>query len=541
MIIFQGQLPMISISGLSLQYLGGRKLFDNVDLKFTPGNCYGIIGANGAGKSSFIKILSGELEPTSGAVIVSPGLNMSVLKQDHFQFENNIVLETVILGHKELVKLMKDRDSLYEKPDFSEEDGILAGEIERRFAELNGWEADSMAATLLSGIGVPDDLHGRTMKELTDDQKVKVLLAQALFGKPDILLLDEPTNHLDAQAILWLENFLLDFENTVIVVSHDRHFMNRVCTHIVDMDYGKVKMFVGNYDFWDESSQLANRLASSENKKKEDKAKELEAFIRRFSANASKSRQATSRRKQLEKLTIDDIPTSSRKRPYVHFEQDREAGDILLEVKGLNKTVNGEALLKNVNFEIAKGDKVIVVGRSEVAKTALFEILAGNLKPDSGEIRWGVTTSRSYLPKDHNSFFDGIDLTLIEWLRQYSDDQSESFLRSFLGRMLFSGEETLKRSSVLSGGEKVRSMLARMMLKKANVLLLDGPTNHLDLESITSVNRALTSFPGTIIFSTHDHEFAQTVANRLIELSPKGQINILDTTYDQYIYSAPAH
>jgi ATPase subunit of ABC transporter with duplicated ATPase domains len=480
--------------------------------------------------------LSGEIEPTGGSVHISPGLNMSVLKQDHFQFEDTIVLETVILGHKELVKIIKDRDALYAKPDFSEADGILAGDLERRFAELNGWEADSMAATLLSGIGISDNLHQRTMKELTDDQKVKVLLAQALFGKPDILLLDEPTNHLDAQAILWLENFLLDFENTVIVVSHDRHFMNRVCTHIVDMDYGKVKLFVGNYDFWDESSQLANRLAGNENRKKEDKAKELEAFIRRFSANASKSRQATSRRKQLEKLTIDDIPTSSRKRPYVHFEQDRHAGDILLEVKGLNKAIGGEHLLKNVSFEIAKGDKVIVVGKSEIAKTVLFEILSGNMQPDSGEVRWGVTTSRSYLPKDHNNFFDGVDLTLIEWLRQYSEDQSESFLRSFLGRMLFSGDETLKRSSVLSGGEKVRSMLARMMLKKANVLLLDGPTNHLDLESITAVNRALTTFPGTVIFSTHDHEFAQTVSNRLIELSPKGQIKLLETSYDQYIY-----
>lgn len=527
---------MISVSGLSLQYSSGRKLFDHVNIKFTPGNCYGVIGANGAGKSSFLKILSGEIEPSAGNVSIAPNLNLSVLKQDHFQYNNEIVLQTVILGHKELVNIIKEKDALYAKPDFSDADGIHAGELERRFLELEGWEAESNAATLLSGIGITDDLHQKHMHELTDDQKVKVLLAQALFGKPDILLLDEPTNHLDAKAILWLEEFLLEFENTVIVVSHDRHFMNRVCSHIVDIDFGKITLFVGNYDFWDESSQLALRLHAAENKKKEDKAKELEAFIRRFSANASKSRQATSRRKQLEKLTIDDIPISTRKRPYVNFEQDREAGDIMLEVKGISKAIGGEQILRNVSFDISKGDKVIVVGGSEIAKTVLFELLAENMKPDSGSIKWGVTTSRSYLPKDHNEFFEGLDLSLIDWLRQYSEDKTESFIRAFLGRMLFSGEETLKKSSVLSGGEKVRSMLARMMLKKANVLLLDGPTNHLDLESITAVNRALSNFPGTIIFTTHDHQFAQSIANRLLELGPDGSIQVRDGTYDQYIY-----
>lgn len=531
-----GNLIMISVSGLSLQYLGGRKLFDSVDIKFTPGNCYGVIGANGAGKSSLIKILSGEIEPTSGSVNLAPDLNLSVLKQDHFQFDGVQVLETVILGHKELVQIMKDKDALYAKEDFSDADGVAASELERRFSELNGWEAEAHAASLLSGIGLPQELHSKLMSELKDDQKVKVLLAQALFGKPDVLLLDEPTNHLDSKAILWLENFLLDFENTVIVVSHDRHFMNRVCTHMVDIDYGKVKLFVGNYDFWDESSQLAARLAGNENKKKEEKSKELEAFIRRFSANASKSRQATSRRKQLEKLTIDDIPISTRKRPYVHFEQDREAGDILLEVKNITKRIGDDLILDNVSFDLAKGDKVLFVGAGEVAKTTLFEILAGNMQPDSGQARWGVTTTRSYLPKDQNVFFDGLDLSLIDWLRQYSDDQTESFIRSFLGRMLFSGDETLKRSSVLSGGEKVRSLLAKMMLKKANVLLLDGPTNHLDLESITAVNRALTSFPGTILFSTHDHEFAQTVATKLIDFSASGKVRILEGSYDQYVY-----
>jgi ATPase subunit of ABC transporter with duplicated ATPase domains len=531
-----GNLAMISVSGLSLQYLGGRKLFDSVDIKFTPGNCYGVIGANGAGKSSLIKILSGEIEPTAGSVNLAPDLSLSVLKQDHFQFDGVQVLETVILGHKELVQIMKDKDALYAKEDFSDADGVVAAELERRFSELDGWEAEARAASLLTGIGLPQELHTKQMSELKDDQKVKVLLAQALFGKPDVLLLDEPTNHLDAKAILWLENFLLDFDNTVIVVSHDRHFMNRVCSHMVDIDYGKIKLFVGNYDFWDESSQLAARLAGNENKKKEEKSKELEAFIRRFSANASKSRQATSRRKQLEKLTIDDIPISTRKRPYVNFEQDREAGDILLEVKNLSKSIGGELLLDNVSFELAKGDKVIFVGAGEVSKTTLFEILAGNMEADSGQVRWGVTTTRSYLPKDQNSFFDGTDLSLIDWLRQYSEDQSESFIRSFLGRMLFSGDETLKKSSVLSGGEKVRSLLAKMMLKKANVLMLDGPTNHLDLESITAVNRALTVFPGTILFSTHDHEFAQTVATKLMDFSPKGKVKVLEGTYDQYVY-----
>ena len=524
---------MLSVSDVSL-YFSNRKLFEDVNIKFTPGNCYGVIGANGAGKSTFLKILSGNIAPSSGQVSKSPNSNLSFLKQDHFQYNEEIVLNTVIMGNEKLLEVMKEKDAIYAKPDFSDEDGVRAAELESSFAEMNGWEAESDAASLLSGLGIEEALHNKLMKELKDDEKVKVLLAQALFGNPDILLLDEPTNHLDAKAIAWLENFIMNFPNTVIVVSHDRHFLNKVCTHMVDIDFSKVKLFVGNYDFWKQSSELALQLRANENKKKEDKAKELEAFIRRFSANASKSKQATGRRKQLEKLTLDDIQVSSRKYPYVHFEQEREAGDIMLQVKNLSKTVNGEKVLDNVTFELNKNDKVIFVGANEIAKTTLFKILMGEMEPDAGEFRWGVTTSRSYLPKNFNDYFEGVKLSLIDWLRQYSEDQSENFIRGFLGRMLFSGEETKKMANVLSGGEKVRCMLSRMMLQGSNVLLLDGPTNHLDLESITSVNNGLMSFKGTVLFTTHDQEFAETVSNKVIILNDQGALEY-QKTYTDYI------
>ena len=525
---------MISTSDLALNF-GTRKLFEDVNVKFTPGNCYGVIGANGAGKSTFLKILSGEIEPSRGEIFITPGHSLSVLKQDHFQFNEEQVLQTVILGNPRLVDIMKEKDELYAKGDFSDEDGVRAAELETEFSELGGWEAESDAAMLLSGLGIAESEFQNTMKTLKDGDKVKVLLAQALFGKPEILLLDEPTNHLDAKSIAWLENFLLDFDNTVIVVSHDRHFLNKVCTHMVDIDFGKVNIYVGNYDFWKESSKLALHLKNAENKKKEEKAKELEAFIRRFSANASKSKQATARRKQLDKLTLEDIPASSRKYPYVVFKEEREAGDILLEVSGLSKTINGEKILNNLNFEVRKGDKVIFVGPNEIAKSVFFEILMGHMEPDEGSFKWGVTTTRAYLPKEHDQFFQK-EMNLIDWLRQYSHDQSENFIRGFLGRMLFSGEDTLKSSTVLSGGEKVRCLLSKMMLSNSNVLILDGPTNHLDLESITSLNNGLMEFKGTLLFSTHDHEFAQTVATRLLEITPKG-INHIETDYESYVES----
>ena len=524
---------MLTVSDVSL-YFSSRKLFEDVNVKFTPGNCYGVIGANGAGKSTFLKILAGVISPTSGQVSKSPNSNLSFLKQDHFQYNEELVLNTVIMGNEKLLEVMKEKDAIYAKPDFSDEDGVRAAELESAFAEMNGWEAESDAASLLSGLGIAESLHNKLMKDLKDSEKVKVLLAQALFGNPEILLLDEPTNHLDAKAIAWLENFIMNFPNTVIVVSHDRHFLNKVCTHMVDIDFSKVKLFVGNYDFWKQSSELALQLRANENKKKEDKAKELEAFIRRFSANASKSKQATGRRKQLEKLTLDDIQVSSRKYPYVHFEQEREAGDIMLQVKGLSKTINGEKVLDNVTFELNKNDKVIFVGANEIAKTTLFKILMGEIEPDEGEFRWGVTTSRSYLPKNFNNYFDGVKLSLIDWLRQYSEDQSENFIRGFLGRMLFSGDETKKMSDVLSGGEKVRCMLSRMMLQGSNVLLLDGPTNHLDLESITSVNNGLMSFKGTVLFTTHDQEFAETVSNKVIVIEEKGAFEY-QKSYTDYI------
>ena len=524
---------MITTQDVSLNF-GSKKLFEEVNIKFTPGNCYGVIGANGAGKSTFLKILSGEIEATTGQVSMGSRLRMSVLKQDHFQYDDESVIQTVMLGNEKLMAVIKEKDAIYAKGDFSEEDGIRAAELEAEFAEMDGWEAESEAAALLSGLGVKEDLHHKQMKELKDKDKVKTLLAQSLFGKPDILLLDEPTNHLDVLAIKWLENFLLEFDKTVIVVSHDRHFLNQVCTHMVDIDFRKVSLYVGNYDFWKKSSELALQLRSNENKKKEDKAKELEAFIRRFSANASKSKQATARKKQLEKLTLDDIPMTTRKYPYIRYEQEREAGDILLEVKGLTKEIGGEKVLDNVSFEILKGDKALIVSNSELSVSTLFEVLMGNLEPDSGSFRWGVTTSQAYIPKDFNEFFESCKLNLVDWLRQFSEDQSENFIRSFLGRMLFSGEDTKKEAQVLSGGEKVRCMLSRMMLKNANVLLLDQPTNHLDLESITSLNNCLLEFKGTVLFATHDLEFAETVSSRIIEVGNKGT-TFHDVSFGEYV------
>lgn len=525
---------MISTSGLSLQF-GERVLFKDVNIKFTPGNCYGVIGANGAGKSTFLKILSGDITPTSGAVNITPGDRLAVLKQDHFEFDDCEVLKTVIMGHSTLWKIMEEKDTLYAKPDFNDEDGARLGELEAEFAELNGWEAESDAGIMLAGLGIGSDAHYKLMKELDDDEKIKVLLAQALFGKPDILLLDEPTNHLDIKAINWLEHFLLDFENTVIVVSHDRHFLNKVCTHMADVDFGKIQMFVGNYDFWYESNQLAMRLRQNQNKKAEDKARELKTFIQRFSANASKAKQATARRKQLDNLTLDDIPISTRKYPYVEFNAEREAGKNLLRVEGISKTVDGIKVLNNVSFTLNKGDKVVFLGDSEIAKTTLFQILTGEIEPDEGEIEWGVTTSQSYFPKDNSEFFNSGEYSLVDWLRQYSEDKTETFVRGFLGKMLFSGAEALKTTNVLSGGEKVRCMFSKMMLSKANVLILDGPTNHLDLESITAVNNALIRFNGTVLFTSHDHQFVQTIANRIIELRDKGGAVDKVTTYDEYI------
>ncbi|TCS96978.1 ABC-F family ATP-binding cassette domain-containing protein [Hazenella coriacea] len=524
---------MIHVQGVGLRY-GGRKLFEDVHIKFTRGNCYGVIGANGAGKSTFLKILSGEVDPNTGDVIMTPGERLAVLKQDHFQYEEEVVLNTVIMGHSALYQIMVEKEAIYAKPDFSDEDGMRAAELEGEFAELNGWEAESEAAILLSGLGIAEDLHHKKMKELSGAEKVKVLLAQALFGKPDILLLDEPTNHLDIQAIRWLENFLFDFESTVIVVSHDRHFLNQVCTHIVDIDFGEVKLYVGNYDFWYESSQLVSQLAKEKNKKLEEKRKELETFIARFSSNASKARQATSRKKQLEKLTLEDIKPSSRRYPYIHFEPEREAGNDLLRVEGISKTIDGEKVLDRVSFTVNKGDKIAFVGENELAHTTLFQIVTGELEPDEGSFSWGITTSQAYFPKDHNDYFQGNESNLVDWLRPFSKDQTESYLRGFLGRMLFSGDEVLKKPSVLSGGEKVRCMLSRMMMSGANVLVLDDPTNHLDLESITALNKGLIKFNGTMLFTSHDHEFVQTIANRIIELDPSG-ITDKQMTYDEYL------
>ncbi|ADU28159.1 ABC-F family ATP-binding cassette domain-containing protein [Ethanoligenens harbinense] len=512
---------MITVSNVSLSFQD-KKLFDNVNLKFTPGNCYGVIGANGAGKTSFIKILSGELVPTGGEVIVTPGERLAVLKQDHFQFDQFTVLQTVILGHKRLYDIMQEKDALYAKPDFSEEDGEKAAALESEFAELDGWNAESDAERLLTGLGVDVSLHGKQMQELDGNDKVKVLLAQALFGNPHILLLDEPTNHLDIAAITWLESFLLDYPNTVIVISHDRHFLNQVCTHMVDIDFGKMNLVVGNYDFWYESSQLAQRLLAEQNRKKEEKIKELQTFIERFSSNASKAKQATSRKKLLEKITLDDIRPSSRRYPYVGFTPNREAGKDILSVEGICKTVDGVPLLKDVTFTVNKGDKIVFSSHNELARTLLFQILMGEIEPDSGSFKWGVTTSQSYLPRDVNAYFEDPELTIIDWLRQFSEDKHESYIRGFLGKMLFSGDDALKKAQVLSGGEKMRCMFSKLMLSGANVLLLDDPTNHLDLESITAVNNGLKAFPGTMLFTSHDLEFIETIANRVIELTPAG-------------------
>lgn len=527
---------MISTSGLTLQF-GKRILFKDVSIKFTPGNCYGVIGANGAGKSTFLKLLAGDIEPTKGSIDITPGERLAVLKQNHYEFDHYEVLKTVIMGHSRLVAIMDEKDALYAKPEFSDADGMRVSELECEFSELDGWEAEPEAARLLNGLGIPENLHTSKMADLSGKEKVRVLLAQALFGNPDILLLDEPTNHLDIASISWLEEFLANFENTVIVVSHDRHFLNQVCTHIADVDFEGIQLYVGNYDFWMESSQLALTLAKDANKKKEEKMKDLQAFIQRFSANASKSKQATSRKKLLEKITLDDIKPSTRKYPYIAFKPEREAGNQLLTVEGLTKVVEGEKVLDGISFTLNKGDKVAFVGPDGLAKTTLFRILMGEVEADSGEFKWGVTTTQAYLPKDNASYFDGITLSLVDWLRQYSVDQDESFIRGFLGRMLFSGEESLKQASVLSGGEKVRCMLSKMMLSAANVLLLDEPTNHLDLESITSLNDGLTNFTGTMLFVSHDHQFIQTIANRIIEITPKGLID-RTMTYDEYLENA---
>lgn len=524
---------MISTSNVSLRF-GGKKLFEEVNVKFTPGNCYGLIGANGAGKSTFLKILAKEIEPNTGEVIIPGDLRLSVLKQDHYAYDNFTVLQTVLMGNAPLYAIMQEKDALYAKPDFSEADGVRASELEEKFGAMNGWEAESDAGTMLAGLGITEDLHQKQMSELIAGDKVKVLLAQALFGKPDILLLDEPTNHLDIYAIQWLEEFLLNFENTVIVISHDRHFLNKVCSHIADIDFSKVTTYTGNYDFWKQAVELNMRLLSSQQKKNEDKAEELKSFIRRFSANASKSRQASSRAKQLEKLDLTDLPVSSRKHPFVGFEPKRELGNDVVTVENVSKTVNGEVLLKNINFSMRKGDKIALIGRNDLAKTVLLDILAGETQPDTGKVTWGITTSVSYFPTDNTRFFSGEEDTLVNWLRQYSTEKDESFLRGFLGRMLFSGSEALKQPKVLSGGEKVRCMLAKMMLSGANVILLDGPTAHLDLESISAVNDGVQRFKGNVIFTSHDHEFVQTCANRIIEID---QTIVYDNniTYDEYL------
>lgn len=526
---------MIATSGIELRF-GSRKLFDDVNIKFTPGNCYGLIGANGAGKSTFLKILTGEVEPTHGEVIIGPKMRMSFLKQNHFAYEENTVLDVVLMGHEELYGIKKEQEMLYSKPDATQEDFDRAGELTDRIEELNGWTAETDAEILLNGLGITPDLHYKQMKELNQGEKVKVLLAQALFGNPDILLLDEPTNGLDLKAVKWLENFLMDFDATVVVVSHDRHFLNKVCTHIADIDYGKINMYVGNYDFWYESNQLMITLINNKNKKLEQKRDELKDFIARFSANASKSKQATSRKKQLEKLKLEDMQVSNRKYPFIEFKPDRDAGNNMLKVEGLTKSVNGVKVLDNLTFTINTGDKVVLLGKDDIAKTTLLQILAGEVEPDAGSYTWGVTTSQAYFPKDNSAYFQDNSLDLVEWLKPYSDDQHDSYVRGFLGRMLFTGEEATKKCTVLSGGEKVRCMLSKLMLSKANVYLLDNPTDHLDLESITSLNKALIKFNGTVIFTAHDHEFIQTVSNRIIELTPNGIID-KQMEFDDYIES----
>ena len=528
---------MITVNDVSMNF-SGQTLFKHVDLKFTPGNCYGIIGANGAGKSTFLRILSGDLEPTTGEVIIPKEERMSILKQDHFQYDAYTVLDTVIMGNQHLYDVMKEKDALYEKEDFTDEDGVKASELEAEFAEMGGWEAESDVSRLIQGLGLSNDILYSEMSSLTAKEKVKVLLAQALFGKPDIILLDEPTNHLDIQAIEWLEDFLMDCEALTIVVSHDRHFLNTVCTSIVDVDYGQIKMYVGNYEFWYESSQLMHRMIKDQNRKNEEKIKELQAFIARFSANKSKSKQATARRKLLDKLTVEEMPASSRRYPFVGFTMDREPGKEILAVEGLSKTVDGRKVLDNVSFRVNKGDKIAFVGEDEIAKTTLFKILMEELEPDEGTFKWGTTITTSYFPLDNSAFFNDCDLNLVDWLGQYTgntaEESTESFKRSFLGRMLFSGDDVFKPVKVLSGGEKVRCMLSRMMLFGSNVLVLDQPTNHLDLESITAVNNGLIDFKGVVLFASHDHEFVQTIANRIMEIRDGKLIDRL-CTYDEYI------
>ena len=524
---------MLQVTNVGLRF-GDKELYKDVNLKFTKGNCYGIIGADGAGKTTFLKILAGDIEPNTGSVSITEKERMSVLRQDHFKYDEETVLDVVIMGHERLYQIMKEKDALYMKEDFSEEDGIKAAELEGEFAELDGWDAETNAEKILMGLGIDKDLHYKQLKELEGGEKVKVLLAKALFGKPEILLLDEPTNHLDFQSINWLNNFIMDLEDSiVIVVSHDRHFLNQICTNIVDVDFGKIQMYVGNYDFWYESSQLALQLQKDQNKKTEEKIAQLKEFIARFSSNASKAKQATSRKKQLDKLQVEDIQPSRRRYPYVGFTPEREIGNEVLEVEGLTKTVDGVKVLDNVSFRLDRDDKVAFMG-DEIAITTLFNILMGEEEADAGTFKWGVTTSQSYLPKNHNEFFDGCEYSLVDWLRQYSEEKSESFIRGFLGRMLFSGEEALKQAQVLSGGEKVRCMLSKLMLSNSNVLVLDDPTNHLDLESITSVNKGLEKFSGVMLFSSHDHEMIQTLANRIIEITPGG---IMDrkTTLEEYL------
>ncbi|AXG39469.1 ATP-binding cassette domain-containing protein [Enterococcus gilvus] len=526
---------MITVNDVSLQF-PDRKLFDDVNIKFTPGNCYGLIGANGAGKSTFLKILAGDIQPSTGSITLGPNERMAVLKQNHFDFEEYTVLETVIMGHERLYQVMQEKDAVYMKEDFSDEDGIRAAELEGEFAELDGWEAEPEAAVLLQGLNIPEDLHQLKMSELTAGQKVKVLLAQSLFGKPDVLLLDEPTNGLDIQSINWLEEFLINFDNTVIVVSHDRHFLNKVCTHMADLDFGKIKLYVGNYDFWLESSQLATKLQSQQNAKKEEQIKELQDFIARFSANASKSKQATSRKKMLDKITLDDIQPSSRRYPFVQFKPEREIGNDLLQVDNVSVTIDGKKILDNISFTLNRDDKVAFVAENDLITTTLFKVIMGDLTPDTGAVRWGVTTSQAYLPKDTTKEFDSA-MPILDWLRQYAskEEDDNTFLRSFLGRMLFSGDEVMKPVNVLSGGEKVRCMLSKLMLSKSNVLVLDDPTNHLDLESISALNDGLIAYKGSLLFASHDHQFIQTIANRIIAISENGVVDRAETTYDEFL------
>ena len=524
---------MISTSNITLR-VGKKALFEDVNIKFTEGNCYGLIGANGAGKSTFLRILSGQLEPTKGEVIITPGERLSFLQQDHFKYDEYPVLDAVMLGNARLYEIMKEKEALYAKEDFTDEDGIKASELEGEFAAMNGWEAESDAAALLNGLGIETAFHYEMMKNLNGPEKVKVLLAQALFGNPDILLLDEPTNHLDLDAIAWLEEFLINFENTVIVVSHDRYFLNKVCTQIADIDYGKIKLYAGNYDFWYESSQLLIRQMKEANKKKEEKIKELQEFISRFSANASKSKQATSRKRALEKIQLDTIQPSSRKYPYIDFKPNREIGNEVLTVEGLSKTIDGEKVLDNLSFILNRNDKVAFVGGNELAKTTLFQILAGEMEPDEGYYKWGITTSQAYFPQDAGAEFDQ-DISIVEWLTQYSEEKDATYVRGFLGRMLFSGDDGVKKIRVLSGGEKVRCLLSKMMISGANVLLLDEPTNHLDMEAITALNNGMTKFPGVLLFSSRDHQIVQTTANRIMEIVPGGKLIDKITTYDEYL------